>query len=334
MALRTAVYGLGAIGGLLAARLAEAGHEVSAICRGPALEAVRSQGLRVTDAGGTRKVALATASDDPAALGVQDIVFACVKANALPAVRQGLQALCGPQTVLVPMVNGVPFWFFAGFGGELEGAALESVDPGGALAAAFPAERIAGAVIHFSVSVPEPGRVHHHAGNRLIFGPPVPAARAVSDRVAEVAAGAGFDVERPDAFREAVWEKLAGNLNFNPISALTRATVDLIAAEPETRALCVATMREVLEVAKALGLKLEMDPEARVALALKLGAFRTSMLQDVDAGRRLEVEPIVGAVVEIADCLQVPVPGTRALYGLARLLDRCLAEEAAPAPAA
>ncbi|MEX0876729.1 MAG: 2-dehydropantoate 2-reductase [Phycisphaerales bacterium] len=324
MALKLAVYGLGAIGGVLAARLATAGHEVTGICRGATLAAVRGQGLRVTDGTGTRRIDLAT-TDDPASAGPQDMVFACVKANALPDVVDGLRVLCGAGTVLVPMVNGVPFWFFDGFGGSLQGCALDSVDPGGALAAAFPAAGVAGAVVHVSASVPEPGHIHHHAGERLIVGPPVPEAAAGAARVAELLAGAGFTVEHEPAIREAVWAKLAGNLNFNPISALTGATVDRIARDAETKALCVATMREVLQVSGELGLSLRLDPEERMALALKLGPFRTSMLQDADAGRRLELDPIVGAVVEIADRLQIPVPYTRTLYGLARLLDGSLA---------
>ncbi|MEQ8346513.1 MAG: 2-dehydropantoate 2-reductase [Sneathiellaceae bacterium] len=321
---RIAVYGVGAIGGLAAARMVAAGHEVTGICRGATLAAVKRDGLRLTAGGTTERYDLAV-TDDPFAAGPQDIVLACVKANALPGVIAGLQALSGRQTMLLPLVNGVPFWFFQGFGGALDGAALETVDPGGHLAAAFPAARVTGAVVHISCSVPQPGHVHHHAGNRLILGPPGPAGQAQAEDVAGLMGAAGFAVETMSQIREAVWSKLAGNLNLNPISALTRATVDRIAGDPETRALCTATMREAMQLAGALGLELELDPEERVALALKLGPFRTSMLQDVDAGRRLELDPIVGAVVEIADRLQVPVPNCRALYGLARLLDESLA---------
>lgn len=324
MPLKIAVYGLGSIGGLLAARLAEAGHAVTGICRGATLAAVRRQGLRVTDGERERAVELPV-TDDPAAAGIQDIVIPCLKANGLPGILPGLQALSGPGTVLVPMVNGVPFWFFDGFGDALQGRALDTVDPGGRLAAAFPAGRIVGGVVHISASVPEPGLIHNHAGNRLIVGAPVPAAEGHVAQVAELLAGAGFKTEVDARIREAVWAKLSGNMNFNPISALTRATVDSIAADPEAFDFCVATMREMLRVGDALGLELDVDPVERVKLALTLGPFRTSMLQDADAGRRLELGPIIGAVVEIADLVQVPVPQTRALYGLARLLDDSLA---------
>ncbi|MFC3228557.1 ketopantoate reductase family protein [Marinibaculum pumilum] len=322
--MRLAVYGVGAIGGLVAARLVAAGHDVTGICRGATLQAIRSDGLHLT-VGKDRTRHDLKVTDDPTEAGPQDMILACVKANALPGVIDGLKALSGPDTLLVPLVNGVPFWFFQGFGGPLADTPLQSVDPGGALAAAFPAERVTGAVVHISCSVPQPGHVHNHGGNRLIIGPPTPAVQPQADRVADLLEGAGFGVERTPRIREAVWEKLAGNLNFNPISALTRATVDRIAGDPESKAICVATMREIMTLADSLGLAFELDPDARVALALKLGPFRTSMLQDVDAGRRLELEPIVGAVVEIADRLQVPVPSTRAIYGLARLLDESLA---------
>jgi len=324
MPLKIAVYGLGSIGGLLAARLAEAGHAVTGICRGATLAAVRSRGLRVTD--GTQEKAIALpVTDDPASAGVQDIVIPCLKANGLPGILSGLQALSGPRTVMVPMVNGVPFWFFDSFGGALQGRTLESVDPGGRLAAAFPARQVVGGVVHISASVPEPGLIHNYAGNRLIVGAPVPAAEGHVAQLAEVLAGAGFKTEIDPKIREAVWAKLAGNMNFNPISALTRATVDNIAADPEAFDFCVATMQEMLRVGDALGLDLNLDPVERVKLALKLGPFRTSMLQDAEAGRRLELGPIIGAVVEIADLVQVPVPQTRVLYGLTRLLDNSLA---------
>lgn len=321
---KIAVYGVGAIGGLAASRLVAAGHEVTGICRGATLAAVRRNGLRISTADRADRYDLPV-TDDPATVGPQDVILACVKANALPGVIDGLLALRGPQTVLVPMVNGVPFWFFQGFGGALEGLALETVDPGGTLAAAFPAAGTAGAVVHISCSVPDPGHIHHHGGLRLMIGPPTAAGQPQADRAADLLDGAGFTVERPPQIRDAVWAKLAGNLNLNPISALTRATVDRIAADPESRALCIATMREAMDLAGALGLSLDLNPDDRMAVALRLGPFRTSMLQDADAGRRLELDPIVGAVVEIADRLQIPVPSTRALYGLARLLDGSLA---------
>ncbi|GAA2409305.1 2-dehydropantoate 2-reductase [Actinomadura vinacea] len=317
--MRICVYGLGAVGGLIAARLARSGVPVSAVARGATLEAVRERGGLVLAEGadGERSAPIpVTAAADPDALGVQDVVVIAVKATALPAAAPSIARLTGPDTVLVPALNGIPWWFFHGLGHDVR---LESTDPGGAVSAALPAGRVVGSVVHLSAACPEPGVVRNPAGERIILGEPCGGG---SDRVESVAGPlrrAGFEVEVSDRVQRDVWFKLWGNMTMNPLSALTGATSDRILDDPLVRGLASACMREAAEVGARIGLPIDADPEERHAVTRGLGAIRTSMLQDVDAGRPIELDALVTSVTELGRRVGVPTPAIDGLLGLTRL---------------
>jgi 2-dehydropantoate 2-reductase len=317
--MRICVYGLGAVGGLVAARLARSGVPVSAVARGATLEAVRGRGGLVLAEGpdAERSAPIpVTVAADPAALGVQDVVVIALKATALPAAAPSIARLAGPDTVLVPVMNGIPWWFFHGLGHDVR---LESTDPGGAVSAALPAGRVVGGVLHLSASCPEPGVVRHPAGEGVILGEP---RGGGSDRVEAVAGPlrrAGFEVQVSDRIQREVWYKLWGNMTMNPLSALTGATMDRILDDPLVRGVASACMREAAEVGARIGLPIGADPEERHAVTRRLGAVRTSMLQDVEAGRPVELDALVTSVAELARHVGVPTPGIDGLLGLARL---------------
>ncbi len=320
---RIGIVGPGAVGGLVAARLAaahpDAGGRVVALARGAALDAIRARGLHLDEGDAVPRHVRLDASDDPAALGPQDVLFLCTKAGALPVLAPRLAPMIHPGTVLVPMLNGVPWWFFAGYGGALDGRRLESVDPGGAVTNHLPPRQVVGAVVHLAATAPAPGEVQRTAGNRLILGAVTPDGPS-PDPIQALLARAGFDAEVAPDIRREVWYKLWGNLSFNPISALTRATADRIGADPEVRILCRRMMEEAAAVSARFGLTIEASADDRLAVAAALGPFRTSMLQDAEAGRPLEFGALLGAVVEIAAAVGEDVPFTRAGFGLARLL--------------
>jgi len=316
--MKVAVYGAGAVGGLLAARLARAGHEVSAIARGATLEAIRAQGVRIVEGERTWSVPVA-ATDDPAALGPQEAVLLAVKAQALEAVAARLRPLLGPDTAVVAAMNGVPWWFFDGFGGTLEGTRLRSVDPRGAIAEAIPARRVVGCVVHLAASGVGPGAARVGPGNRLILGEP---AGGESPRVRALAAAlraAAFDVEVSKRIQRDVWYKLWGNLTMNPVSALTGATCDRIIDDPLVRRLCLDAMGEAARIGARFGCAIAESAEERLGLTRRMGEFKTSMLQDVEAGRTVELDALVAAVREIGALVGEPTPWTDALLGLARL---------------
>lgn len=319
---RIAVAGAGAIGGWLAARLAAAGHEVSVLARGAHLEAIRARGLTLESAGATRTVAV-RASDDPAELGAQDLVYTAVKAQSLPALAPRLAPLFGAGTPVVPVLNGIPWWFFHGWPGEFEGRRLASVDADGSLGRALPAARIVGAVVIGACYVREPGVVVHTGGDRWVLGEPdarTPPARC--EAIAATMRAAGLGAEVSANIRLSIFAKLLGNANFNPISALTGATGDVMLSRPDLRAVCAATMREVMAIAARVGVEMNIDPEVRMAETRRLGAIKSSMLQDVEAGRTLETEGLLGALVEIADWAGVPAPRLELLAALARLKEQ------------
>lgn len=318
---RVCIVGAGAIGGFLGARLAAAGQcEVAALARGATLDALRRHGWRLVDGENVIR-GPARASDDPRSLGVQDVVIVALKAPALRAVAPSLAPLIGAQTVVVPAMNGVPWWFPHGIG-ALGGAPLASVDPGGKIAAAIPYPRVIGCVVHAAASAPEPGLARHGMGRRLVLGEPDGGASARLAALAALLADAGFDVETTDRIRHEVWYKLWGNLTMNPVSALTGATVDRVLDDTLVRGFCSAAMREAAEIGRRIGCDVAQDPEDRHAVTRKLGRFKSSMQQDAEAGRPIELDAIVGAVREIGLRVGVPMPNIDALLGLARLFAR------------
>ena len=317
--MKVAVVGLGAVGGLIASRLAQAGHDVSALARGRTLAAVRERGLVVEAAGSATTVAIRV-SDDARELGPQELVVIALKAPSLPAAVAAMAPLVDSSTLLLPAMNGVPWWFLpAALPSE---APLESVDPGGRLLARLPLDRVVGCVVHLACSTPEPGVVRHSFGERLIVGEPL---GGLSDRVAAVCAAlasAGFKAEPSADIRRDTWYKLWGNMTMNPVSALTGETTDVILADPLVQAFMLRGMAEAAEIGARIGCAIEQSGEERMKLARDLGVFRTSMLQDADAGRAIELDAIVGAVHEIGERLGVGTPNIAALLGLTRLMGR------------
>ena len=316
--MKVCIYGAGAIGGWMGSKLAGAGCRVSVVARGAKLNALQLHGLRLKQ--GERFESHAVASSaSPEDFGVQDLVVLAVKAPSLPEVVQHIAPLIGPHTLVLTAMNGVPWWFLQGFGGALEGQRLLSVDPDGALAKAIPAAHIIGCVVHASCSVDEPGLVHHRFGNGLILGEP---SGEKTERVSQLAAlleKAGFDTQVSGQIQKDIWFKLWGNMTVNPISALTGATTDLIMADELVRGFISRVMLEAKEIGARIGITIDQRPEDRHQVTLKLGAFKTSMLQDVEAGKALELDALVAAVRELGQLTSVATPFTDALLGLARL---------------
>jgi 2-dehydropantoate 2-reductase len=312
------IYGAGAIGGWLGVKLARAGCDLSAVARGATLEALRTQGLRLQQAGETLAVPV-RASAAPAELGVQDLVVIAVKAPALAEVAQAIRPLMGPDTIVLTAMNGVPWWFFEGFGGSHAGARLRAVDPDGAIAQAIPARHIVGCVVHASCAVREPGFVQHHFGNKLIVGEPSGDKTPRLLRLAALLAQAGFETEVSEQIQQDAWYKLWGNMTVNPVSAMTGATTDLILDDDLVRGFISSVMLEAREIGARVGIPIEQQPEDRHAVTRKLGAFKTSMLQDVEAGKPLEIDALVTVVKEMGEMTGVPTPFTDALLGLSRL---------------
>ena len=316
--MKVCIYGAGAIGGWMGVKLAQAGCEVSVVARGATLDALHEHGLRLKENGETHAVRV-QASDKPATLGVQDLVVVAVKAPGMAAVAQHIGPLLGANTLVLTAMNGVPWWFCAGLQGEFAGARLACVDPDGSIAATIPAERTLGCVVHASCRVDAPGVVAHHQGRGLIVGE---ATGRASERVAslvELLRKAGFDASATDQIQRDVWYKLWGNMTMNPISAITGATTDKILSDPLARDFVTRVMLEAKAIGARFGIPIEQAPEDRHAVTLKLGAMRTSMLQDVEAGKAVELDALVGAVCELGKLTGVDTPYANALFGLARL---------------
>jgi len=313
--MKICVYGAGAIGGLMAAWLARSGHEVSVVARGAQLDAIRRDGLRVQSKGKTDSFNI-KAESDPARLGAQDYVLVTVKAQSLTHIAETVAPLLGKDTSVVTAMNGVPWWFFHGLKGR--DARLESLDPGGKLARAIPAERVVGCVIHLAASTPEPGLVSHNMGSKLILGEPGGKNTARTKRIAEALAAAGFEIVVTEAIEKEFWVKLLGNVSFNPVSALTVTTADQLIQNEEVKAYMVEIMREVLAIGRAVGVDANIDPEARIDMARALGRFKTSMLQDLEAGKPLEIDGLLAGTLEIARQAGVRAPFTESLFGLIR----------------
>ena len=320
--MKACIYGAGAIGGWLGMALAQAGHPVSLVARGATLAALQADGLRLRRPDGTVAQVAVTAAADPVALGVQDLVVVAVKAPGLPEVARAMAPLIGPDTIVLTAMNGVPWWFLDGFGGAAQGRALASVDAGGVIASAIPTRHVVGSVVHTSCSLEAPGFVKQHFGNRLIVGEPGGPRSARLQALADTLQRGGIDVELSDCIQKDIWFKLWGNLTMNPISALTGATTDRILDDELVRGFVSHVMLEAKAIGDQLGLPIDQQPEDRHTVTRKLGAFKTSMLQDVEANKPMEIDALVGAVRELGQITAVPTPHTDALLGLVRLMAR------------
>jgi len=320
--MKVCIYGAGAIGGFIGARLAAAGEsQVAAVARGDTLQALRTHGWRLQHGDTLLRAPLAAASEDPAALGPMDLVVVAVKGPALGEVAQRIGPLLGPDTVVLPAMNGVPWWF-AQSTPALGGVRLRSVDPDGSIAAHIPLERVVGCVVHASTYTPEPGLVAQRMGQGLIIGEPAGGLSPRVERLAGLLSRAGFETTASANVRQDIWYKLWGNMTMNPVSAITGATVDRIMADPLVLAFCTAAMEEAAAVGARIGCAVAQSAADRHAVTRKLGRFRTSMQNDVDAGRAIELDALVTVVQEIAQRLQVATPNIDTLLGLTRLFAR------------
>lgn len=305
------VVGAGAIGGWIASRLALAGNDVSVVARGETLHAIDTEGLCITDGGDTRCVAVA-AANDASALGVHDVVVIAVKAPALPHIASSLEPLVGPDTQIVPMLNGVPWWF--------TGDPLWSVDPDLSIADALPVEQVAGCVVHASCFRSAPNKVTVKHAEKLILGEPGGGTSERIDGLCTLFENSGIRCEASDNVRRGIWYKLWGNATINPMSALTRSTADQLLDDPVVRLLMADAMDELAAVGAAIDCPIEESAEDRMAVTARLGAFKSSMLQDVEAGRPIELEALLGAPREIASSVGIATPRLDRLYAMTRLM--------------
>lgn len=320
---RVCIYGAGAIGGWLGVALARAGCELSAVARGQTLAALQHNGLTLVH-GQERETVAVNAQQDPAALGVQDVVVIAVKAPSMPDVARAVAPLIGPQTLVLTAMNGVPWWFLAGgVDAGLRGLQLRAVDPQGEIARAIPTGQVLGSVVHASCSLDAPGVVRRHFGNSLIVGEPTalpgdaPTPRLLA--LTELLRAGGIEVRLSDNIQRDAWYKLWGNMTMNPVSAITGATTDRILGDELVRNFITAVMLEAREIGARIGLPIADSPQDRHQVTLKLGGFKTSMLQDVEAGKPVELDALVGAVREMGAMCGMSTPFTDALLGLARL---------------
>ena len=326
--MKVCVVGAGAIGGLLGARLAVAGEEITLIARGAHLEAIRARGLEVTmNDGAVVHAADVTATGDMRECGRQDLVILGVKAHQIAPIAGELSALLGPRTLVLTTQNGIPWWYFQRHGGPLDGTRLESLDPGGRIADAIAPERIVGCIAYPAAEITAPGRIRHIEGTRFPLGE---LDGVVSERVTALSGmlqRAGFKAPVLDDIRSEIWLKAWGNLSFNPISALTHATLADICRFPPSRALAAQMMAEAQDVAAKLGISFRVPLEKRIAGAERVGRHKTSMLQDAEAGKALETEALIGAVVELGRLTGTQTPSIDAVCAMTRLLGHVITEE-------
>jgi 2-dehydropantoate 2-reductase len=315
---KVAIYGAGAIGGWMGVKLAQAGCAVSVVARGGTLAALRAHGLRLRE-GEQEQAVSVQASERPADLGVQDLVVVAVKAPAMADVARAIGPLIGPGTIVLTAMNGVPWWFLQGFGGPVAGQALLSVDADGSIARSIPAQSVIGGVVHASCSLDGPGIVRHRMGHGLIVGEPSGGDTPRVQALGALLQRAGFEVTVSPQIQRDIWYKLWGNMTMNPVCAFTGASADRVLDDELVRGFLSAVMREARDIGARIGIPIEQDPEDRHAVTRKLGAFKPSMLQDVEAGKPVELDALVGAVRELGQLTGVPTPFTDALLGLARL---------------
>jgi 2-dehydropantoate 2-reductase len=316
--MKVCIYGAGAIGGWIGVKLARAGCDVSVVARGATLDILRGNGLSLTQAGETQQADVRV-SANPTDLGVQDLVVVAVKAPAMADVAKSIGPLIGEHTTVLTAMNGVPWWFFEGFGGAYAGQRLKSVDHDGSIARAVPARHIVGCVVHASCSLDAPGHVRHHFGNKLIIGEP---SGEKTQRVRDLAAlleRGGFEAVVSEQIQKDAWFKLWGNMTMNPVSAITGATTDRVLDDELVRHFIERVMAEAKEIGARIGIPIDQSPQDRHVVTRKLGAFKTSMLQDVEAGKSVELDALVTVVKELGELTGVATPFTDALLGLARL---------------
>ncbi|WP_342619641.1 2-dehydropantoate 2-reductase [Rhodoferax sp. GW822-FHT02A01] len=323
--MKIAVIGAGSIGGLVGAKLALAGEDVTFLVRGANLAAIRENGFTLISADGQKQVATSVrATNDYAEAGIQDVVILAMKAHQVEAVVDDIAKLIGPQTLIVPMQNGIPFWYFDNHGGTFAGTPIRSVDPTGKIASAIPGQQIIGCVVYPASELVAPGIVKHIEGDRFPIGELDGTTTSRVTRLSECFARAGFKSPVLDNIRAEIWLKLWGNLTFNPISCLSHSTLEDICQFPLTRDLAASMMLEAQAVAQKLGIEFRVSLEKRIAGAEKVGRHKTSMLQDVEAGRAPEIDALVGSVVELARLTDTPTPHIDTVFSLVKLLARML----------
>lgn len=320
--MKICVFGAGAIGGYMGVKLAQAGADVSLVARGPHLAAMQADGLTLIEEGGAETRVPVTASADPAALGPQDYVIVTLKAHSVPGVVDKMQPLIGPNTTIVSGVNGVPWWYFHKIGGDLEGTRLASVDPGNAQWDGFGPDRVLGCVVYPAAEVIRPGVIKHIEGNRFSLGEPDGSKSDRATALSQALGAAGLKAPVRPRLRDEIWVKLWGNLSFNPISALTHATLDVLCTDPGTRAVARGMMLEAQEIAEKLGVKFPIDVDRRIEGGAAVGAHRTSMLQDLDQGRPMEIDALLGSVQELGRVTDTPTPVIDTVLGLVTLRAR------------
>ena len=317
--MRFLIAGAGAIGAYIGARMAQAGFDVTLFARGPHLRAMQERGVQVKSSEGDF-VARPTIASSLSDVGPVDVVFLGVKAHGLPQLAPQLSPVLGPDTTVVSTQNGIPWWYFQGFGGEWEGLRLERVDPGGVISSAIEARRVVGSIVYFSTEITAPGVIQHIEGNRISLGEPDGTRSDRSRQIAEALIASGLRCPVSTRLRHEIWVKAMGNASFNPVSALTRATLAQMIRDPGVCSVIRNIMREVEAVAQNLGMELPVSIDQRIAGAEKVGEHKTSMLQDLEAGRPLELEALVGAVVELGERVGLPMTCTRTVYNCVKLL--------------
>ncbi|MFY9791715.1 MAG: 2-dehydropantoate 2-reductase [Candidatus Sulfotelmatobacter sp.] len=313
------IAGAGAIGAYIGARMAQAGFDVTLFARGPHLHAMQEHGVQVKSSDGDF-VARPTVAASLEEVGPVDVVFLGVKAHGLPLLAPQLQPVLGPDTAVVSTQNGIPWWYFQSFGGEWEGLRLERIDPGGVISASIEAQRVIGSIVYFSTEITAPGVIQHIDGNRITLGEPDGTRSDRLRRISEALIASGFRCPITARIRHEIWVKVLGNASFNPVSALTRATLVQMARDPGVCSVIRNIMQEVEEVSHKLGMELPVSIDQRIAGAEKVGEHKTSMLQDLEAGRPMELEALVGAVVELGERVGLPMTCTRTVYNCTKLL--------------
>ena len=319
--MKICVFGAGAIGGYIGIKLAEAGADVSLVARGPYLAAMQANGLRLIEETGETKVTV-RAEEDPAVLGAQDYVIVTLKAHSVPGAVDKMAPLIGENSTIVSGVNGVPWWYFHKIGGPLEGTRLTSVDPGDAQWNGFGPDRVLGCVVYPATEVAEPGVIKHIEGNRFSLGEPDGSKSDRAMALSKALGAAGLKAPVRPRLRDEIWVKLWGNLSFNPISALTHATLDVLCTDPGTRSVARAMMVEAQAIAETLGVKFPIDVDRRIDGGAAVGAHRTSMLQDLDKGRPMEIDALLGSVQELGRITDIPTPTIDTVLALIGLRGR------------
>ena len=320
--MKICIFGAGAIGGYLGVKLAQAGIDVSLVARGPHLEAMQANGLTLIEDGQERSTVSVNASDNAGDLGTQDYVIVTLKAHSVPAVVDRMQPLIGENTTLVSGVNGVPWWYFHKLGGRYEGTRLSSVDPDNAQWNGFGPDRVIGCVVYPAAEVVEPGVVKHIEGNRFSLGEPDGSKSERAQSLSQALTSAGLKAPVRPRIRDEIWLKLWGNLSFNPISALTHATLDVLCTDPGTRAVARGMMVEAQEIAEKLGAKFPIDVDRRIEGGAAVGAHRTSMWQDLELGRPMEIDALVSSVQELGRLTNTPTPTIDTVLALVQLRAR------------